>query len=163
MARFIQIYRQLGTDDDLLARWGLAVLLLALRVWIGWQFFHAGMLKLADWPATLDLFSDEYHVPWLPPQLAALAGTGGELLFPLLLAPGLLARPAAFGLFCVNLMAVISYPQLWQFECPAAIQSHFYWGAGLLILAVGGAGRLSVDYGLLRLTQAGRRLAAHGG
>ena len=39
---------------------------------------------------------------------------------------------AALGLFAVNLMAVISYPQLFSFECPAAINDHLYWGMLLL-------------------------------
>ena len=63
---------------------------------------------------------------------------------------GVLSRPAALGLFFVNLMAVISYPQLFGFECPAAINDHFYWGILLLVLAAFGPGRASVDAVLQR-------------
>ena len=42
-------------------------------------------------------------------------------------------------------MAVISYPQLFSFECPAAINDHFYWGALLLVVVAFGPGRFSLD------------------
>ena len=57
----------------------------ATRVYVGWQFFKSGMLKIGSWESTLGLFQDEYHVPLLPPALAAVAGTAGELFFPVLL------------------------------------------------------------------------------
>lgn len=125
--------------------WGLSAVLLLIRVYVGWQFLASGWLKLQDWGTTLALFRDEYHVPVLPPELAAMAGTFGELAFPLLLFVGLFSRPAALGLFAVNAMAVLSYPQLWAFECPAAIQSHLYWGMLLLVPMMVGGGRFSVD------------------
>ena len=146
MTRLYSAYRLFSATDDVLARWGGAAVLLACRLWISWQFFHAGLLKLSDWSATLDLFRDEYHVPFLSPELAAVAGAGGELFFPVLLVAGFLVRPTALGLFFVNLMAVISYPQLWQFDCPAAIQSHLYWGGALLLMMMLGGGMMSLDY-----------------
>jgi putative oxidoreductase len=139
------LYRSTFRFDDMLAERGGAVLALALRLYVGWQFFKAGMIKLHDWQATLGLFHTEYHVPLLPPDLAAVMGAGGEIAFPVLLALGLLSRPAALGLFFVNLMAVVSYPQLFMFDCPAAVNDHFYWGILLLVLAVYGPGRLSLD------------------
>ena len=57
----------------------------ATRVYVGWQFFKSGLLKIGSWETTLGLFQDEYHVPLLPPALAAVAGTAGELFFPVLL------------------------------------------------------------------------------
>ena len=77
-----------------------------------------------------------------------------ELVLPLLLCVGLVSRPAALALFLVNAMAVISYPQLWSFECPAAINDHFYWGVMLLALVAFGPGKFSLDAWL-----AGRRAA----
>lgn len=131
--------------DDVLADWGGSVMSLALRVYVGWVFFKSGMIKVADWGATLALFREEYQVPVLPPELAAWMGAGGELLLPLLLFAGLLTRPAALGLFFVNLMAVISYPQLFTFDCPAAVNDHKFWGVMLLVLVVMGPGRFAVD------------------
>lgn len=131
--------------DTALSEWGGSLLSLAIRLYVGWQFLKAGMAKLNDWSATLALFHDEYKVPLLPPDLAAYLGAGGELVLPLLLFVGLFSRPAALALFFVNAMAVISYPQLFSFECPAAINDHFYWGAMLLVVTVFGPGRFSLD------------------
>jgi putative oxidoreductase len=131
--------------DNLLSDWGVSVMSLALRCYVGWIFFRAGMIKVSDWGATLALFRDEYHVPVLPPELAAVMGAGGELALPLLLFVGLLSRPAALGLFFVNLMAVISYPQLFAFDCPAAVNDHKYWGILLLVVVVMGPGRFALD------------------
>ncbi|MCX7220947.1 MAG: DoxX family protein [Burkholderiales bacterium] len=145
MNYFLQLHRLSMRFDSLLEEWGVAVLVLALRIFVAWQFLKAGWIKLVDWESTLSLFREEYMVPLLSPELAAVMGAGGELFFPLLLIVGVFSRPAALGLFAVNAMAVISYPQLWQFECPAAINDHFYWGLLLLVLIMVGPGRFSVD------------------
>jgi putative oxidoreductase len=52
------------------------------------------------------------------------------------------------GLFAVNAVAVFSYPQLWTFECPAAINDHFYWAICLMVLVVVGPGKIAVDHWL---------------
>lgn len=137
--------------DGVLQLWGGSLLALALRLFVGWQFFKAGLVKIGDWNGTLSLFHDEYTVPLLPPDLAAVMGAGGELVFPVLLFVGLFSRPAALGLFFVNAMAVISYPQLWKFECPAAINDHMYWGLLLLVLMAFGPGKLSLDNWIAKL------------
>ena len=119
--------------------------LLALRLYVSSVFFRSGLVKISDWGATLALFHDEYKVPVLPPDVAACVGAFGELAFPVLITLGLAGRFGAAGLFVVNAMAVISYPQLWGFDCPAGIQMHFVWGSILLALSVFGPGRLSLD------------------
>lgn len=138
---------------SLITDWGGSLLNLAIRVYVGWQFFKAGLTKIGDWESTLSLFRHEYSVPLLPPDLAAVAGTAGELAFPVLLFVGLLSRPAAVGLFVVNVMAVIGYPALFDFPCPAAINDHIFWGVLLLVVVTYGPGRLSLDHVI------GRRLA----
>lgn len=121
--------------------WPQALALLAARLYLFEVFFRSGLTKVQDWDATLFLFNEEYHVPVLPPELAAWMGTGGELGFSMLLALGLLTRPAAVGLFFVNAMAVISYPDL----APAALKDHHLWGVLAVALAAFGGGRLSLD------------------
>lgn len=121
--------------------WPQALALLAARLYLFEVFFRSGLTKVQDWDATLFLFNEEYHVPVLPPELAAWMGTGGELGFSMLLALGLVTRPAAVGLFFVNAMAVISYPDL----APAALKDHHLWGVLAVVLAAFGGGRLSLD------------------
>lgn len=150
MNRLLGLHRQLSRFDAALTEWGGSLLALALRLFVGWQFFKAGMVKIGDWSGTLALFHDEYQVPLLPPDLAAWMGAGGELVLPLLLFVGVVLRPAALALLFVNLMAVLSYPQLFAFECPAAINDHLYWGILLLVLAAFGPGKFSLDAWLKR-------------
>jgi putative oxidoreductase len=145
MQKILHFHTAISRFDVQLAQWGGSLMSLLIRFYVGWQFFKAGLVKVSDWSATLALFREEYHVPVLPPELAAVMGATGELALPVLLFFGVLSRPAALGLFAVNLMAVISYPQLFTFDCPAAINDHFYWGFLLLILVAFGPGKLSVD------------------
>ena len=133
-------------NDDAVSKSLADVFLLALRWFIAWQFLKSGLIKLDDWSSTLALFESEYQVPVLSPLLAAYVGTAGELVFPLLLIIGLFTRWAALCLFAVNAMAVISYPQLFTFDCPAAINDHKYWAIMIVTIFVFGAGRLSIDY-----------------
>jgi putative oxidoreductase len=125
--------------------------LLAARLYIAEVFWRSGWLKLTSWSSTLDLFQTEYHVPVLPPYLAALTGTFGELFFPALLVLGLFGRLGALGTFAVNAMAVISYSHvLFQEGFEAAIGQHILWGTLLIGLSVFGPGRISIDAWLER-------------
>jgi putative oxidoreductase len=126
--------------------------LLAARLYIADVFIRSGWLKLTSWDSTLDLFRDEYHVPLLPPDVAAVAGTFGELFFPTLLLLGLFGRVGALGTFCVNAMAVISYSNVLLAEgYEAALGNHILWGALLLGLTVFGPGKISLDSVLNKL------------
>ncbi len=80
---------------------------LVARIYVANAFFLSGLTKLRDWGTTVSLFTDEYHVPLLPPELAAVMGTTGELVLPVLLVLGLAGRFAALGLSVVNVVAVI--------------------------------------------------------
>ena len=140
------IGRLLGLLDRILAALQ-PLLALGTRWWVSWQFLKSGWLKLSDWDMTLALFRDEYHTPVLSPAVAAVVGTFGELFFPVLLILGLFGRPAAVGLFVVNVMAVVSYAHVLLspgFE--GAVGQHYLWGFMLLTLAVYGPGRFSVDH-----------------
>ena len=128
------------------------VFMLGIRLFVGWQFFKAGLLKLQAWDSTLFLFQYEYRVPLLSPNLAAILGTAGELLFPALLFVGLAGRLSALGLQAVNIMAVVAYAHVIfseGFEASAA--DHYLWGLMLIAIMVYGPGKLSADYILGRL------------
>jgi putative oxidoreductase len=128
-----------------------SLLLLTTRLWVSWQFLKSGWLKLTTWDVTIELFRSEYAVPLLSPALAAVLGTFGELFFPVLLILGLFTRVAAPGLFIVNLMAVVSYWHVIGAEgYEAALAQHVLWGFMLAVVAVHGAGRLSLDARLER-------------
>lgn len=150
MNKIMQLHHGVTRFDTHINEWAGSLLSLAIRLFVGWQFFKAGMTKVSDWEAALALFQYEYQVPLLSPVLAAFMGTAGELVFPVLLALGFLSRPAALGLFAVNAMALLSYPALWEFECPAAVNDHLYWGALLLVPLAFGPGRIALDEWLSR-------------
>ena len=119
---------------------------LAARWYVSWQFWKSGYLKITAWSTTLSLFETEYHTPFLPPHVAAVAGTFGELFFPALLALGLAGRLSALGLFAVNAVAVISYREVLLAEgFEAALGQHLLWGSLLALLIVYGPGKLSLD------------------
>jgi putative oxidoreductase len=114
---------------------------LAARLYVAKVFFWSGLTKTRDWDITVALFTDEYHVPVLSPELAAVLGTAGELVLPVLLALGLGGRFAALGLSVVNVVAVISLSEIAE---PALMQ-HVFWGSLLLGLLLWGPGRWSLD------------------
>ncbi len=129
-------------------------LALALRVWVSLEFLRSGWLKLTSWENTLFLFREEYHTPVLPPVLAAVVGTAGELAFPLLLIAGLTGRLVALGLSAVNAMAVISYAHVLLAEgFEAAFAQHLLWGLALLVIIVHGPGRWSADALICRVSE----------
>jgi putative oxidoreductase len=114
---------------------------LAARLYVAQAFFLSGLTKLRSWDTTLALFENEYQVPLLPPDLAAVLGTCGEVGLPVLLVLGLAGRFAAAGLSVVNVVAVLSLAEI----APAALQQHQFWGSLLAGLVLWGPGRWSLD------------------
>jgi len=142
LARFTAFHLTLGRGFDAIQ----PVLLLGTRLWVSWQFLASGWLKVTTWDTTLELFRSEYQVPLLPPGIAAVAGTFGELVFPLLLIPGLVTRAAALGLSAVNLLAVVSYWHVLGGEgYEAALAQHVLWGYMLAVIVLFGGGTISLD------------------
>jgi len=142
MTSVVQAHAALERGLDSLRPW----LLLCLRLWVSWQFLKSGWIKISNWDVTLELFRSEYQVPLLPPTLAAIAGTAGELFFPVLLVLGLFTRVGALGLFAVNALAVISYWHVLGSEgYEAALAQHVLWGCMLAVLIVCGGGALTLD------------------
>lgn len=114
---------------------------LLARLYVAYVFFLSGLTKLRDWDTTLLLFADEYKVPLLPTSVAAVMGTAGEIVLPILLVLGLGWRIPALGLSVVNAVAVISLTEI----APAALQQHITWGLLLAGLAIFGSGPWSLD------------------
>jgi putative oxidoreductase len=122
------------------------VISLVARVSIAAVFFLSGRTKveglLTITEGTFILFRDEYRVPLLPPDVAAVMATGAEHLFPVLLVLGLATRFSALALLGMTLVIeLFVYPLGWP--------THLLWAAVLLHLLRFGGGRFSLDH-LLR-------------
>ena len=117
------------------------LLLLGFRLYVAQVFFMSGLTKIQSWSSTLSLFEYEYNVPVIPPQIAAYMATAGELMLPVMLVVGLFSRPAALGLFALNVVAAISYPDI----SIAGEKDHIIWGTMLAVIFAFGPGSLSID------------------
>ena len=107
-------------------------------------FFRSGLQKLSDWNATLMLFENEYHVPVLPPHVAAYMAASMELGLSTLVLLGLFTRLSALGL--LGMVAVIQtfiYPQAWP--------DHIQWLGFMIFVIARGPGAVSLDALLGRL------------
>ena len=118
------------------------LLLLVARLGIAAVFFVSGrtkvegLLTISD--SAYNLFSTEYVVPLLSPDVAAHVAAYSEHLFPILLVLGLFTRFAALallGMTCV--IEIFVYPDAWP--------THLSWAGLLLPLIALGGGRWSLD------------------
>jgi putative oxidoreductase len=121
-----------------LGRVPLAPIQLLFRLAIASVFLKAGLTKLGGWEFTVQLFADEYRVPVLPPELAAVMATTTEIGCSVLLIAGLATRLATLPL--LGMIAVIQ-----TFVYPGAYAEHLTWGSILLFLLTRGGGAWSVD------------------
>ncbi len=121
---------------------------LVARIYIGMEFFRSGLLKLDDWlygdfEETIEMFSEDWVVPFLPTELSAYLATLGELVLPIMLIVGIFTRVGAIGLFLMALtIEVFVYP---------GTQQHYYWMLILGYLAAQGGQLLSADNFLLKI------------
>jgi putative oxidoreductase len=123
----------------LLDRVPYALLALPLRFAVATVFWNSAQAKLANWDTTIELFSDEYKVPLLPPEIAANMALSIELTMPVLLVLGLLTRVSALVLLgMTTVIEVFVYPQAWP--------THIQWAAMLLVLLCRGPGAISLDH-----------------
>jgi putative oxidoreductase len=119
------------------------------RLSIGLTFWNSGRTKVDGWnifsvnDKTLFLFREEYKVPVLPPELAALFAQMAEHILPVALILGIGSRFAALGLFAMTLVIQI-------FVYPGSYVLHGTWAAILLMLAAQGAGAVSLDHVIAR-------------
>jgi putative oxidoreductase len=117
----------------------LSIVQLASRVAIAHVFWNSAQSKLASWPITQQLFAVEYHVPLIPPDIAAPLATATELVGAVVLFLGLFARLGALAL--LGMVAVI---QLFVF--PGNWAEHLLWASLLLLIVSRGAGVASLDH-----------------
>ncbi len=126
---------------------------LIARISVGTVFLRSGLLKLEGWAdgTTVALFRDEYQVPLLSPEVAAVLAMSAELTLPWLLFVGLGTRLAALALLGMTVVIQL-------FVYPNAYDTHGTWAVCFLYLMKFGAGRLSLDHLLSRVW--GARTAA---
>lgn len=112
------------------------------RIGLAGVFWRAGQAKMDGWRVsefTIMLFRDEYRVPLLPPELAAVMAAGIEHIGTILLVLGLGTRLGAAALLGMTLVIqFFVFPQSWP--------EHAVWATALVLLLSRGPGRISVDH-----------------
>ncbi len=115
---------------------------LVLRAIIFRDFFTSGWLKMGyimndQWDTVLYLFSDEYKVPFLSPEAAAVFGTFNELTFPVLILVGLATRLSGAVILFMSILIELTFMQS---------PIHIIWMISASYLILYGPGVLSIDY-----------------
>src|SRR5262249_38818036 len=118
---------------------------------VSYIFLQSGLGKLQNWQSTILLFANEYRIPLLPPNYAALLGTGAELILPILLILGLGGRTMILIFFIYNILAMAAYPFLWTPDGQTGLYQHISWGLLLGLLMCHGLGKLSLDHLIRKL------------
>ncbi len=99
--------------------------------------FTFGLPRLSD--SVVELFRDEYKLPLVPPEFAALMAAFAEHLFPLLILIGLATRFSAAALLVMTVtIQLLVYPD--------AYPTHGVWAAVLIFLMAKGPGVFSLDH-----------------
>ncbi len=116
---------------------------LICRLAIAGVFWRSGQTKVHGFfvinDSTYDLFRDEYKVPAIPPEIAAVMATISEHLFSALLVIGLASRLSAAALFGMTLtIEIFVYPESWP--------DHLMWSAAMLFVIIRGPGTVSIDH-----------------
>lgn len=117
---------------------------MALRCGLAGIFWSSGRTKVEGLITISDntyfLFEEEYHLPFIAPDLAAHLATYAEHVLPVMLALGLGTRLAALGLFLMTLtIQLFVYPD-------AFVSTHLGWFALALAIIARGPGRISIDH-----------------
>ena len=128
----------------LLGRFPPSILQLMFRVAIAAVFWSSGLTKIASWDTTIALFRDQYMVPLLPPEIAAVISATIELSCSALIVVGLATRLATLPLLGMTfVIEVFVYPEYWT--------QHLMWASVLLFLLTKGPGVFSLDHYARRL------------
>jgi putative oxidoreductase len=109
-------------------------------------FMRSGLQKLSDWNSTLMLFENEYHVPVLPPHVAAYMAASMELGLSSLILLGFCTRLCTLGLLGMTaVIQIFVYPEAWP--------DHIQWLAFMIFIVARGPGAISLDALLGRLVR----------
>ena len=112
---------------------------LLARLAVANVFWRSGQTKLASWDTTVQLFQNEYHVPILPPDIAATLAASFELGCSTLLVFGFFTRLATLPLLGMTfVIQTFVYPSNWP--------DHLLWASLLVFLLARGPGVFSLDY-----------------
>lgn len=117
------------------------VLALAARIGTAAVFWQSGRTKvdgLTITDSTFLLFREEYALPLIPPDIAAVLATAAEHVFSILLVIGLASRLSAAALLAMTLVIEI-------FVYPLAWPTHLVWATCFLYLVGRGPGSWSLD------------------
>lgn len=131
--RLADIANKALPDDvlTLVARLGIASVF-----WLSGRTKVDGVLHITD--GAYSLFSDEYALPLIPPDIAAHMATYAEHLFSILLVLGLFTRLSALAFLGMTLVIeIFVYPDAWS--------THLSWAGLLLLILAKGGGRFSLD------------------
>jgi putative oxidoreductase len=132
------IRARIASIRSLLGRVPLSVHQLLFRLAVAGVFFRTGLQKARGWETTVALFTDEYKLPGLPPEIAAVMATCFELACSSLLILGLATRLATLPLLgMIMTIQLFVYPQAWP--------EHLVWSSILVFLLTRGPGAISLD------------------
>jgi len=135
----------LVTTTAWLDKFPQSLLSLFARIFPAAVFWRSGETKVEGFHLSdnaIDLFRDEYRLPFIDPELAAKIAAISEHLFPFLLVLGLASRLAAFALLIMtSVIEIFVYPDAWP--------EHGLWATCFLIVITRGPGVFSLDH-LLR-------------
>lgn len=122
-----------------LERFPLSILQFLFRFVIAAVFWNSGLVKIQSWEPTVALFANEYRVPLLPPEIAAMLAATVELTCPILLVFGLATRLATLPMLGMTfVIETFVYPDLWL--------THLTWATILLFILTKGPGAISLDH-----------------
>ncbi|MDI9332463.1 MAG: DoxX family protein [Alphaproteobacteria bacterium] len=112
------------------------------RISLAAIFWQSGRTKVSNYltvtESAVELFEQEYKLPFIPPEWAAHMAAYSEHLFPILLILGLFTRLTALGMLGMTaVIQIFVYPMAWP--------THLSWAALMLYLVFNGAGRFSID------------------